>query len=128
MKLAAIILGMGMLLGLAGCGTTPLNTASIEERYLGIGYAPDLMAYGQTLLDHGRYPEAMAAFSSAEQNAQSVYLRHQARLRRLWLEEVLGAMHRGQNPFSGPNDQKVQTYQGMLDLMEPPFEETPLQK
>ena len=127
MKSVALAFSLLVLVGLAGCGTTPLNTASIEERYLGIGYAPDMMAYGQTLLDHGRYPEAMAAFSSAEQNAQSVYLRDQARLRRLWLEEVLGAMRKGKNPFPSPNDQ-VQTYQGMLDLMDPPFEETPLRK
>ncbi len=127
MKNAAIVMGLVVLLCLAGCGTSPLGTASIEERYLGIGYAPDMMAYGQTLLDHGRYAEAMAAFSSAEQNAQSTYLRRQARLRRLWLEEVLGAMDQGRNPFPSPNDQ-VQTYQGMLELMDPPFEETPLSK
>lgn len=127
MKRAAIVLGILVLAGLAGCGTTPLNTTTIEERFMGIGYAPQMMAYGQTLLDHGRYAEAMAAFSSAEQNAASAYLRGQARLRRLWLEDVLTAMQEGKNPFPTPNDQ-VQTYQGMLDLMEPPFEETPLQK
>lgn len=127
-SLATALLIAAAFLMTAACGTTPMSTRTIEERYMGMGEANRMMVYGQTLLDHGRYREAMAAFNGAEQAAYTGELRRAARQRRMWLEEVLYAMERGRDPFPSPND-FVRNRDGLFEPPDPrKFQEAPLKK
>lgn len=99
----AVLLGVAALI--AGCadGTTPMNTRSIEEKYLGMGEANRMYDYGELLLSEGRYQEAYTAFLGAEQNAYTSAVREAARKRRIWLGESIKAMEQGGQPLpAGP--------------------------
>ena len=87
---------------ICGCGTTPINTAGIEELYIGNARSRQLMDYGEQLLAAGRYREAYTAFLAAEQAAVTEPVRKAARQRRLWLEQAIKALERGQNPPPPP--------------------------
>jgi hypothetical protein len=92
------------VLALAACasGTEPASTRAIEERYLGMGEAQLLYRQGQDMLREGRYREAHAAFFAAESNAYTDDLRAAARVRRMWLEEVIKAYEEGRTPPPPP--------------------------
>lgn len=83
----------------AGCGTTPLNTRAIEEKYLDEGYANRMYEYGEELLKQGRYQQAYTAFLDAEQTAYTNDLRQAARKRRIWLDDSMTHMEKGGHPL-----------------------------
>lgn len=85
------------LLG-AACGTEALSSRAFEERTLAMGDAQEMFKYGNDLLRAGRYKEALTAFTSAEQRAYTDELRAAARLRRMWLEQVVAALEQGRTP------------------------------
>jgi hypothetical protein len=58
--------------------------------------------YGNDLLRAGRYRESLTAFTSAEQRAHTDELRAAARLRRMWLEQVVAALEEGRTPPPPP--------------------------
>jgi hypothetical protein len=84
-----------------GC-TEPLSSRSVEERYLGMGYAQQMYRYGDDLLKQGRYQEAYTAFDSAEKAAHTQSLRQAARERRMWLGEYIRARQEGREPPAQP--------------------------
>lgn len=92
------------VLALASCasGTDPSSTRAIEERYLGMGEAQRLYRQGQDMLREGRYREAYTAFLSAENQAYTDDLRSAARVRRMWLAEVIQAYEEGRTPPPPP--------------------------
>lgn len=92
------------VLALAACasGTEPASTRAVEERYLGMGESQRLYRQGQDMLRQGRYREAHAAFFAAENNAYTDDLRAAARVRRMWLEEVIQAYEDGRTPPPPP--------------------------
>jgi hypothetical protein len=85
-----------------GCGTRPLSTEAIEERYLGGGYANRMYDYGTYLYGQGRFREAHAAYLAAEQSAYTKVLRSSARSRRVYLEHLMAALAEGKTPPSPP--------------------------
>lgn len=92
MVLAAAVLA-------AGCGTTPMNTRAIEEKYLDEGHANRMYEYGEELLKQGRYQQAYAAFLDAEQTAYTTTMREAARKRRMWLGDSIAHMEKGGKPL-----------------------------
>lgn len=99
------VLGLlAILLLLGGCtsGTEPASTRAIEERYLGMGESQQLFRYAQDLLNDGRYREAYYAFHMAEKKAYTEDLRKAARVRRMWLQEVIKAYEEGATPPPPP--------------------------
>ena len=95
---------LALVLFLGGCasGNEPASTRAIEERYLGMGEAQQLYRYGQDLLDDGRYREAYYAFHTAERKAYTEDLRKAARVRRMWLQEVIRSYEDGTTPPPPP--------------------------
>jgi hypothetical protein len=87
---------------LPACGTESLSTRAFEENTLAMGEAQKLYRYGHDLLRQGRYREALSAYSSAEQRAYTDDLRQAARVRRMWLEDVIAAHEAGRTPPSPP--------------------------
>lgn len=83
-------------------GTEPMSTRGIEERYLGMGESQQLYNRAQHLLRSGYYREAMINFQMAEMQAYTDELRQAARIRRLWLQEVVVAYENGQTPPPPP--------------------------
>lgn len=114
---------MGLLA--AGCGTEPASTRSIEERFLGMGYAQQMYRYGQDLLKQGRYQEAHAAFDSAEKAAHTQDLRQAARQRRMWLEEFIRARQEGREPPAEPILRGEKGRVAPVPVLPPPPSPTP---
>ncbi len=79
----------------SACGVTALNTRAIEERVLDEGYANRMYNYGNYLYGLGRFPEAHAAYLSAENTAYSRALRDASRVRRIYVERVVAAIEQG---------------------------------
>lgn len=88
------LLGVASLCA-ASCGTTPINTRAFEERVLDEGYANQMYNYGNTLYFQGRFPEAHAAYLSAEGSAYTRALRDASRTRRMYVEKVVAAAQVG---------------------------------
>ncbi len=84
---------------MAGCGTTPISTRAIEEKYLDEGYANRMYEYGEELLKQGRYTQAYTAFLDAEQTAYTKTLREAARKRRMWLGDSIAKMEKDGKPL-----------------------------
>jgi hypothetical protein len=84
-----------LLLALAGCGTTPINTRAFEERVLDDSYANRMYDYGNDLYAQGRFPEAHAAYLSAENTAYTRALRDASRVRRIYVEKVIASAQLG---------------------------------
>ncbi len=93
-----VLLALASALFCAACGTEPLSSRAFEERALGMGDAQEMFKLGNDMLRAGRYREALAAFTSAEQRAYTDELRAAARIRRLWLEQVVVALEEGRTP------------------------------
>jgi len=83
------------LLASAACGVTPLNTRAIEERVLDDSYANRMYNYGNTLYAQGRFPEAHAAYLSAENTAYTRALRDASQVRRIYVEKVIASAKQG---------------------------------
>ena len=91
---------------LLACGTAPVSTAYVDETVWGLGNAPYMYRYGQDLAAQGRLREAHAAFTSAETTAYSAEMREAARIRRVYLEQVIAALEAGKQPPPPPGMKK----------------------
>ena len=97
-----IFFSLGTCLVAAGCGTTPMGTRTVEERFLDQGYANRMYDYGLELFGRGRLVEAHAAFLQAETSAYPDSLKFQSRRWRMYLEEVIAAHKEGRQPPPPP--------------------------
>jgi hypothetical protein len=113
-KYAVVYILAGFSLLLAGCGTTQMNTRAFEEILLEDGYANRMLHYGNQLAAQGRLPEAHTAYCAAEGQAYTSTLRSMARIRRMYMEQVLAAYEQGAIPPEPPIKEPV----------EPPKEKT----
>ena len=124
-KITCLLLLMALGLLAAGCGPEPASTRSIEERFLGMGYAQQMYRYGQDLLKQGRYQEARTAFDSAEKAAHTQDLRQAARQRRMWLEEFIRARQEGREPPAEPIFRGEKGRVAPVPVLPPPPSPTP---
>jgi hypothetical protein len=100
---ARLFLG-AMLLLTAACGPAPLGTHTMEERFMGEGYANQLFDYGLQLFKEGRLRESHTAFYECEGSAYTAVLRQKARTYRIYLERVIAAREKGAEPPPPPPD------------------------
>ena len=78
------------------------NTTGLEETVFNVGHANRMYAYAETLYQAGRYREAHTAFRSAEMTAYTKQVRQAARMRRIYIEQLMAALENGQNAPTPP--------------------------
>ena len=103
-KPSLVLLAIALVL-LTGCqteGTVLTNTTGIEETVFNVGHANRMYSYAETLYEAGRYREAHTAFRSAEMTAYSKQVREAARMRRIYIEQLMLALEEGQAPPKPP--------------------------
>jgi len=81
---------------------------------MGMGHARYMYRYGQDLAAQGRLNEAHAAFASAEATAVTTELREAARIRRMYLEQVIAAYQQGKEPPPPPVITKQTSEQALV--------------
>ena len=103
-KTSLIFLAISLIL-MAGCqteGTVLTNTTGIEETVFNVGHANRMYTYAETLYEAGRYREAHTAFRSAEMTAYTKQVRQAARMRRMYIEQLMLALEQGQGAPKPP--------------------------